>query len=474
MASRGKREVIFFTELEVLNIMSLVNIISAIGNNSSIYPLIVRDCGIEVPTKIAMTYNQNKENKKIAWLGARERFIDEYAVSAVWLGGIPLIDYAGKKIIKRVKKLGLNSDVNLKLISEEEKYNKKLKAGKKVEEICQGFEYNIKKFSDKPEAKEAVKDLINVKNNKKLFENLMNGKFLASIAVPIALMGFVIPKLIFASTARKMEKYKRENPDANISGLTFGAKDFDQFIRGREKMTTFQGAVTSVITNFTTVQKMAVTDGGYAVGRIVTARKKNEAIDLAFKMSGMMFLNFVAPHWIEKAFNKITDVNLDPKMFVNKRFLASVKNDSLVLPKSDSAKDLLEFIDNNPKALFTQLAGQSGKVKLLENGVRDPRAYVDVQELAKFKSNIEKFVKNAKEKGIKSKLVNKAGQNADIIKFANKSLKLRSLTILANIGLSSFLLAYCLPKAQFIFREWFTGSKLEPGLIESPQKNEND
>ena len=144
------------------------------------------------------------------------------------------------------------------------------------------------------------------------------------------------------------------------------------------------------------------------------------------------------------------------------------------MPKSDSAKDLLDFIDNNPKALFTRLAGQNGKVKLLENGVRDPRAYVDVQELAKFKLNIEKFVKAAKENGMKQKLIKKAGQNADIIKFANKSLKLRSLTILANIGLSSFLLAYCLPKAQFIFREWFTGSKLEPGLIESQQKNEED
>ena len=454
--------------------MSLVNIISAIGNNSSIYPLIVRDCGIEVPTKIAMTYNQNKDDKKIAWLGARERFIDEYSVSAVWLGGIPLIDYAGKQIIKRVKKLGLNSDVNLKLISEEDKFNKRLKSGKKVNELCQGFEYNIKKFANKPEAQEAVQDLIKVKNNKKLFEGLMNAKFLASIAIPIALMGFVIPKLVFASTAKKMEKYKKENPDSNMSGLTFGGKDFDQFIRGREKMTTFQGALTSVLTNFTTVQKMAVTDGGYAVGRVITARKKNEAIDLAFKMSGMMFLNFVAPHWIEKAFNKITDVNLDPKMFVNKRFLACVKNNSLPLPKSDSAKDLLDFIDNNPKALFTRLAGQNGKVKLLENGVRDPRAYVDVQELAKFKLNIEKFVKAAKENGMKQKLIKKAGQNADIIKFANKSLKLRSLTILANIGLSSFLLAYCLPKAQFIFREWFTGSKLEPGLIESQQKNEED
>ena len=454
--------------------MSLVNIISAIGNNSSIYPLIVRDCGIEVPTKIAMTYNQNKENKKIAWLGARERFIDEYSVSAVWLGGIPLIDKVGSKLIKKVKNIGLNSDVNLKLISDEEKYNKKLKSGKVAEDLYQGFEYNIKKFANVPEAKEAVEDLIKVKNNKKLFEGLMNAKFIASIAIPIALMGFVIPKLIFASTAKKMEKYKQENPNKDYANLTFGGKDFDQFIRGKSKMTTFQGALTSVLTNFTTVQKMAVTDGGYAVGRIVTARKKNEAIDLAFKMSGMMFLNFVAPHWIEKAFNKITDVNLDPKMFVNKRFLVGIKNNSLQLPASNSAKDIIDFIDNNPNALFTKLAGKYDKVKLLKTGIRDPRAYVDVKELVKFKSNIEKFAQNARSQGVIPNTFAKAGQNMDMIKFANKSLKLRSLTILANIGLSSFLLAYCLPKAQFIFREWFTGSKLEPGLVETPKNIENN
>ena len=92
----------------------------------------------------------------------------------------------------------------------------------------------------------------------------------------------------------------------------------------------------------------------------------------------------------------------------------------------------------------------------------------------KFSQELRTNWKNAKESGVTQKLAQKAGQNSDIIKFANKSLRLRSLTILANIGLSSFLLAYCLPKAQFIFREWFTGSKLEPGLIESPQKNEND
>ena len=400
----------------------MLNIISAIGNNKSIYPLLVRDCGIEIPAKVLMTYNQNKSDKKIAWLGARERFIDEYSVSAVWLGGIPLIDKIGKYLIKKSK--GLNADINMKLFGNDK---------------FQNIDKNIKDFAQK--APEAVQDLIKAKNNQKIFEKMMNTKFISSIVIPIALMGFVIPKLIFASTAKKMEKYKKSEVK------NFGVKSFNEF----RKEPSFGSSLTSTINNFTTVQKMAVTDGGYAVGRIVTARKRNEAIDLAFKMAGMMYLNFVAPNQLEKLFNKITDVNLDPKMLADKRFLASIKYKNLKLPESNSALDLLDFIDNNPNSIFTKLAGKYNKIKLLKNNVRDPRAYVDVKELAKFKNNIKKFQKYA--------------QN-NVIQAANKSIKLRSFTILANIALSSFLLAYCLPKAQFIFREFITGSKLEPGLIE--------
>ena len=55
--------------------MTITNIISAIGNNNSVYPLLVRDCGIEVPTKVALTYQQNKEDKEVAWLATREQRI---------------------------------------------------------------------------------------------------------------------------------------------------------------------------------------------------------------------------------------------------------------------------------------------------------------------------------------------------------------------------------------------------------------
>ena len=96
--------------------MSLVNIISAIGNNSSIDPLLVRDCGIENPIKIGLTYKQNlKDSRQMANNALRERTIDEYVCSAIWLGGIPVMDMICDW---GIKKLGYDPDVNINLLKE--------------------------------------------------------------------------------------------------------------------------------------------------------------------------------------------------------------------------------------------------------------------------------------------------------------------------------------------------------------------
>ena len=70
---------------------------------------------------------------------------------------------------------------------------------------------------------------------------------------------------------------------------------------------------------------MFVTDGGYAVGRVATARNKNEAIDVGFKMAGMMFLNFIAPKYIAKFLDSVFNVSLDPLMLADKSFVDAVK-----------------------------------------------------------------------------------------------------------------------------------------------------
>lgn len=413
--------------------MTISNIISAIGNNSSVYPLIVRDCGIEVPTKIVLTYNQNKkESKGIAYLAARERFLDEYATSAVWLGGIPFVGWIANKYIKA---RGLNPDVNLKLFKEEQG--------------IQGIDYNINKFKDL--APDAVKDLVKAKENKKLFEKLLAGKFIASTTIPILFMGFILPKLIFASSAKKIQNLREKEAQSlkNNGQVSFLQKD--RFYKSKD--VNFTGSWITKAANFSAQDKMAVTDGGYAVGRIATARNKNERYDLSFKMAGMMFLNFVAPKWIEKGLNKISGISLDPVMLADKDFMTQIKEGKLQLPKTDSAKDLLDFFDNiqNKDTYFIKYAKKFEKIKMLENGIRDPREYVDLKKLGNFRNDIELF----SQKLLKS-------ENIDL--FIKKAKFAKSANIITNVALSSFLLAYVLPKAQFAFRKLVTGSDLEPGL----------
>lgn len=413
--------------------MTISNIISAIGNNSSVYPLIVRDCGIEVPTKIALTYNQNKkESKEVAYLAARERFLDEYATSAVWLGGIPFVGWIANKYIKA---RGLNPDVNLKLFKEEQG--------------IQGIDYNIKKFKDL--APDAVKDLVKAKENKKLFEKLLAGKFIASTTIPILFMGFILPKLIFASSAKKIQNLREKEAQSlkNNGQVSFLQKD--RFYKSKD--VNFTGSWITKAANFSAQDKMAVTDGGYAVGRVATARNKNERYDLSFKMAGMMFLNFVAPKWIEKGLNKISGTSLDPIMLADKDFMTQIKERKLQLPKSDSAKDLLDFVDNiqNKDTYFIKYAKKFEKIKMLENGIRDPREYVDLKKLGNFRNDIDLF----SQKLLKSENVDSYIKKAKFAKSAN---------IITNVALSSFLLAYVLPKAQFAFRKLVTGSDLEPGL----------
>ena len=202
---------------------------------------------------------------------------------------------------------------------------------------------------------------------------------------------------------------------------------------------------------------MAISDGGLTVGRVSTSRNKDEAYVNAFRMIGSMILNFVTPVYIAKGLDKLADkvfginVNLDPLILDNKEFIQAIKDNKIELPKSNSAKDLFEFIDTKPDSLFSKFAQNLKKVSYLESGIRDPRKYVDIKELGEFRDEFEKFINSAK-------------NSKNIIKFAKKATGVKCINILANIGISSFLLAVALPKLQYLFNKKITGSYLDPGL----------
>ncbi len=421
--------------------MALVtNIISAIGNNNSLAPLIVRDCGIENPMKVFLTYKQNKANKEIAYLATRERVIDEYSVSSVWLGGVPAVGWCADKLIK---KKGYNPTINSKLLNEEE---------------LQGLKYNIEKFKDK--APEAVADLEKIANNTNKYRKCLAGKFLMQTVIPVALMGWIIPKAIFALTAKSKANLKEKERQLAVK---------DEFVSqqscAKNTSPSFKGANVSMLADLSDVQKLFITDAGYAVGRISTARKRNEAYDIGVRMAGMMYLNYIFPKQLEKVMNAVskkclqTSLDLDVKLLDNKEFLESIGDGSLELPKSDKPKDLIEFIDNNPSSKFTKFADKYGKIKMLNPELRDPRAYVDFKSLGEFRNSIENLSQMAKN-------VEGADYVSKVRGYARFAKYVKTFTILANIGITSSLLAIGLPKLQFFIREKLTGSKLEPGIVD--------
>lgn len=410
--------------------MIVTNIISAIGNNSSIYPLLVRDCCIEAPSKVLIARKENlKESKEIANDATREKIIDEYATSGIWLGGIPMVEYFSDKFIS---KKGYNPIVNLNLFKAE-----------KNKEAYQGIEYNINKFKNiqAKDVQDAVQDLIKVKNNKGSFEKLLTKKFCAATIIPTIIMGFVLPKLNFALTKMIREKKAPQKAES-------------------KKEISFTGSFTSQIANLRTVDKMAISDGGLTVGRVTTSRNKDEAWANAFRMIGSMILNFVTPIYIAKGLDKLANklfninVNLDPKILADNEFINTIKNSKVELPKSNTEKDLIDFIDNKPQALFSRFAQKTGKVSYLKSGYRDPRKFVDIKDLGKFRNEFENFIAKAK-------------QSKNIENFARKAKFVKSANILANVGISSFLLAGVLPAATYKFIKLTTGSYSDPGLVQN-------
>ena len=407
--------------------MSLVNIISAVGNNSSVYPLIVRDCGIEVPTKIAMTYNQNlKDSKQMANNALRERLIDEYGTSIVWLSGIPLMNAVADW---GIKKLGYDPKVNVSLLKENER---------------QGLKYNIEKFKNL--APDEVKAMEKVLKNKSTYQKLLAGKFVLSTAIPIAIMGYYLPKFNFALTDKLRKKQEAVKPI--VQDTLIAEKRYEM-----GENPSFKG-LSSTLANMSTVNKMAITDGGLTIGRVGTARNKYEKMENGFKMSMMMFLNFIAPIWIAKGLDNLsgklfnTNVNLDPMLLADKQFVKEIKDGSLQIPESN----YIEYLDKNPDSKISKLCEKYCGVKYLKNRVRDPREFVDEKKIGKFLDELRKFSKEAAASG-----------NVD--KYAKKALKVKSANILANVGISSFLLAAVLPKVTFILRKKVTGSDAEPGLM---------
>lgn len=114
-------------------------------------------------------------------------------------------------------------------------------------------------------------------------------------------------------------------------------------------------------------------------------------------------------------------------------------------------ENIVDFLDANPNSEFSKLCEKYCGVKYLKSRIRDPRKYVDINKIESFKNELNGFIKEV-------------GSSDDIKKYGKKALRAKSVNIIANVAISSFLLSVALPELIFLLRRKITGSDAEPGL----------
>ena len=461
--------------------MSAVNaIFSALGNNSSLWSIATKD-GIETVGRTAMAYKEgSKTSKKFGKLEAREKLIEANATSLVWLGGIPLLKvlfdklYTNKKYgFEQFKEYGMDAlaKTDIRLLNSESPQALKLS--------------NIKNASLKDHVEKILK-------NKDGFKHNFAKRAMISTLIPIALVGYILPKTVYAFTHRMIAKEKREalknaykNQQAQKENLIQSTPAFATFMgkANRTNLSFHGGTLFERISKYFTHPNtnMVMVDGGILAGRAGSSRNLKEAGERTIYEVGYIGILYWGGNFVGKGLNwitkKITGIPtaLDAKLLQDKSFTDNM----LSLSKNKTAaQKALNIADISEKGIIslidTDLAKNGGKfsnitLKAAEklgmihvvDGGRNPLRYVETKDVATLNKQIKEFVGALAENKNAEKLISK-------VKFLKRS------SIIANIAICSAALAYGLPKLQYFFRSKVSDNTVAPGLAQYYDKNEQN
>ena len=451
--------------------MSVVNaIFSALGNNSSLWSIATK-VGIETVGRTAMAYKEgSKTSEKFGKLEAREKLIEANATSLVWLGGIPALKvlfdtfYTNKKYgFQQFKEYGLNAlaKTDIRLLNPESPQALTLSAIKN--EALKG---HVKKILD----------------NKDAFKLNFAKRAMISTLIPIALVGYILPKTVYAFTHKMIEKEKKQelknafhNQQAKKEEIINSTPAFATFM-GKANRTnlsfhggTFFERISKYFTHPNT--NMVMVDGGIWAGRAGSSRNLKEAGERSIYEVGYIGILYWGGNVVSKGLNWITKkiagipTALDAKLLQDKSFTSELLG---IAKDKTLAQKALEMVDSTEKGIINlidnDLAKNSGKFsnitlkaaeKLgiinLVKGERNPLKYIETNEITSLHKQISEFV---------STLAN--SKNAESI--IKKAKWLKRTSVIANIAICSAALAIGLPKLQYLFRSKVSDNTVAPGL----------
>lgn len=506
--------------------MNVTSIISALGNNASLTPIIVKDT-IDNTGRTIMAYNESaKVSKTIGRHAGRETFIEENVTSVVWAGGIPALKWIYDKVaVDTNKNLGFKKIKGLddtKSFWGKFKQTVLAKTDAKLfnDKNVQTIEKKIAKFEKYAENSTTKTEILDhakkIVSNKNLFKNLQAKKAAFSTLIPLAVVGFILPKAIYKLTENSEKEIQKKAIAQQLkqkkANQFYNNPTFKAFVNtnSRKSDVAFTGMGNKVVDVFNSdIANLAILDAGVATGRMATARGKYDALDKGVKEVGVLYFIYLGGSNIAKGLNYLskkiwkTPIALDNKVLENKEFKQAVID---VVEGNKSQDKVLGFADAKFKGLTLKeqvmsLFGKKNDTKSMNNKKAE-QAVVDFIENNLYSKSINKeagqfdnlTLKMAKELGdidVVQKALNPfktvntkkiSSLNKDMIEFVEAAIKsgdaksflkkaknIKRGSVLGNIAICAAATAYVLPKLQFLIREKLTGSPASPGVVKSQQ-----
>lgn len=213
---------------------------------------------------------------------------------------------------------------------------------------------------------------------------------------------------------------------------------------------------------FNPVHNMKIIDAGITTERLAFSRNKTEFFEHAIKEGGFLFFIYGFGNLIEKGINKVSEkflqkpVELKIDVLMDKNLQEALSNgkiskDIVLFPeKGKSLTEKLNFLLNNPDNIIVQAAKKSKIIQTVKNeagqNVIDTSKFIDIKE-------IEQLISDLKNIDDKFKL-----SKEPVKKFLTKTKGLKVMSVMANIGISCFVLGYIIPKLIYKYREMKTGT----------------
>lgn len=417
------------------------SIFSALGNNSSLYPIIFKD-GVDIAGRTAMAYTEgSKTNQKYGVYGARESFLEETATSIVWLAGIPALKLLYDKTItnnvykfKNMPELGSTfdkkgsrvlADTNLKLF------------GNGLQTLQGNIDAIIK--SDAYETSKVLQDLVKeaqkILDTKDNFKRLYAGKMAFATLIPLSLIGFVLPKLIQKMTKAiyKNDQEISEKSFSNYNIVKNNPKIFAAFSgsqNDKDKNVSFKGQFSNFVIDFfnNDVANQVVLDAGITTGRIVTGVNFADKVEKAIKEAGIIFFIYlggtIVGGLIEKIAKKLgMPIDLDSTILEDTAFKNEVKQLAGDGKKLSNFIEFPECQDSSLRSLFKaeSINPEFQKLSLFEKikTVRAKSAKINEENERQILKFIDEQIKN----GVELVTKEKAGQITESYVFKNATLR---------------------------------------------------